>query len=219
MRKTLLALTGAATLAFAATSANAAVIIFNNPTGNLGTSETYTDGSLSVTAYGYTSGSASDLWGKNGAGISEQGLGLASDTSGQHEIWYNPNTFVSLDVTGLFGSGNIAQFSMGSTTLGEEWALYGSDVAGVLGTLLDTGQDQLNWYDFPNFGSYDFYNFVSLGTQHGGGAATTGNVLLHGIQVTSAVPEPATWAMMLIGFGAVGFSMRRRQRVALTQLA
>ncbi len=29
-------------------------------------------------------------------------------------------------------------------------------------------------------------------------------------QVASAVPEPATWAMMLIGFGAVGYSMRQR---------
>jgi hypothetical protein len=26
-----------------------------------------------------------------------------------------------------------------------------------------------------------------------------------------AVPEPATWAMMLLGFGAVGYSMRRRR--------
>jgi hypothetical protein len=26
-----------------------------------------------------------------------------------------------------------------------------------------------------------------------------------------AVPEPATWAMMLFGFGAVGYSMRRRK--------
>ena len=28
---------------------------------------------------------------------------------------------------------------------------------------------------------------------------------------SSAVPEPATWAMMLIGFGTVGYSMRRRK--------
>ena len=28
----------------------------------------------------------------------------------------------------------------------------------------------------------------------------------------SPVPEPRTWAMMLLGFGAVGFSMRRRRR-------
>lgn len=28
----------------------------------------------------------------------------------------------------------------------------------------------------------------------------------------AAVPEPGTWAMMLVGFGAIGFSMRRRRR-------
>ena len=31
----------------------------------------------------------------------------------------------------------------------------------------------------------------------------------------SAVPEPATWAMMLFGFGAVGFAMRRRRSAGL----
>lgn len=29
---------------------------------------------------------------------------------------------------------------------------------------------------------------------------------------TSAVPEPSTWAMMMAGFGAVGFALRRKQR-------
>jgi hypothetical protein len=31
----------------------------------------------------------------------------------------------------------------------------------------------------------------------------------------SAVPEPATWAMMLFGFGAVGYSMRGRRKIGL----
>ena len=35
-----------------------------------------------------------------------------------------------------------------------------------------------------------------------------------------AVPEPGTWAMMLLGFGAIGFSMRRRRKaVGTAQLA
>jgi hypothetical protein len=34
---------------------------------------------------------------------------------------------------------------------------------------------------------------------------------------TGAVPEPATWAMMLMGFGAVGFGMRRRKSAADTK--
>jgi len=38
--------------------------------------------------------------------------------------------------------------------------------------------------------------------------------------VTPAVPEPSTWAMMLLGFGGIGYSMRRRGRTGLiTQAA
>lgn len=34
-----------------------------------------------------------------------------------------------------------------------------------------------------------------------------------------AVPEPATWAMMLLGFGGIGMTMRRRRRPLLSQVA
>ena len=44
------------------------------------------------------------------------------------------------------------------------------------------------------------------GTQNG---SFGGSVAFSGQQ--SAVPEPATWGMMLLGFGAVGFSMRRKR--------
>jgi hypothetical protein len=35
----------------------------------------------------------------------------------------------------------------------------------------------------------------------------------------AAVPEPGTWALMLVGFGAVGFSMRRRGQRHLPAMA
>jgi hypothetical protein len=39
---------------------------------------------------------------------------------------------------------------------------------------------------------------------------TGGNAAFSGTLSFAAVPEPTTWAMMLIGFGAVGYSMRKR---------
>lgn len=36
---------------------------------------------------------------------------------------------------------------------------------------------------------------------------------------TGAVPEPATWALMILGMGAVGFAMRRRNKTTTTTVA
>ncbi len=47
-----------------------------------------------------------------------------------------------------------------------------------------------------------------VGTLNGWALQITGNGL-------AAVPEPSTWAMMLLGFGAVGFAMRRRRQTGL----
>lgn len=78
-------------------------------------------------------------------------------------------------------------------------------VSGSLGVVA-TGVLNLAGYD-PTPGTF------SLTTQGNGQVETTFSAS------TVALPEPATWAMMLLGFGAIGVSMRRRRRPAPAQLA
>ncbi len=49
----------------------------------------------------------------------------------------------------------------------------------------------------------------------GGDTVTLDNVVLAGPAV-GAVPEPATWAMLILGFGVVGGTLRRRRHVRVS---
>ena len=84
------------------------------------------------------------------------------------------------------------------------------------GTSLLSGSDE-SYHALTDWGQYDFYNFVATGVPgaYRWSPNTAGNVLLGGLSLSQAVPEPATWAMMLIGFGAIGFASRRRKSAAL----
>ena len=101
MNKILVAIAVLAVSAVGA-EANAAVTFkFSNPSGNLGVSHTYTVSGLSIIAKGFDqNNNPTALWGKNGGG-NEDGLGLANDDTGDHEIEYLKG-FVQLDVSGLF---------------------------------------------------------------------------------------------------------------------
>jgi len=37
----------------------------------------------------------------------------------------------------------------------------------------------------------------------------------YAFRISGVVPEPATWGMMMVGFGAIGLLLRRRRRMAL----
>lgn len=53
---------------------------------------------------------------------------------------------------------------------------------------------------------------TKLGFAFDPGVSTSRQFRVEG--VSGAVPEPGTWAMMLFGFGAIGFAMRRRRQTS-----
>jgi Domain of unknown function (DUF4082)/PEP-CTERM motif len=63
--------------------------------------------------------------------------------------------------------------------------------------------------DLQQYGSG--LNFPGVGT--GGGYGSNG-IFEVSFSVGGAVPEPASWALMIVGFGMVGATMRRRAAVA-----
>ncbi len=57
----------------------------------------------------------------------------------------------------------------------------------------------------------ELLSFLAVGTP---AANLPPFALLDGVSLT-AVPEPSTWAMMLVGFGGLGYAALRRRRTAL----
>ena len=103
---------------------------------------------------------------------------------------------------------------MGSTTANEQWILAGWN--GTTWSILLSGTTEGSFINLPGWGSYGQCAVVSGGTVSGD-SRTAGNVLLTAISLTPSVPEAGTWAMMLLGFGAIGAAMRRRRGQAMPQ--
>ncbi len=70
---------------------------------------------------------------------------------------------------------------------------------------LDSGSDAFNEVTLYSYGgAADFYVAAAYADVREASP----------FAATPAVPEPATWAMMLLGFGAIGGALRGRQKVA-----
>lgn len=106
---------------------------------------------------------------------------------------------------GLF---NVAVSTVGDLTNVEfrlDNSLFNSAIAGLTynPAVTFSGNNRLNLSQSLSYsvaGGQAFYGSARLGT--------------FSTAAVAAVPEPATWAMMLIGFGAMGVSLRRRRRTA-----
>jgi hypothetical protein len=119
-----------------------------------------------------------------------------------------------------------------------EYLTFTNELAGVYALTLDTSSSGIDFtsavlsgpggpyalnQEFDN-GIAEFWQLSSLFLEAGqytltimGDNRSTGS--LGGTVTINAVPEPGTWAMMLLGFGAAGVAMRRRRAPVLAQAA
>ena len=121
------------------------------------------------------------------------------------------NGYTAQNITGITGTFN------GSTITGLAPGFMGANNLFYLdGPFFVDG----NGLGFTTAAGVSANLFVTNGTNYRvntqGAGLLTGLVTARAtpVSVAAAVPEPATWAMMLIGFGAVGVALRRRRRLA-----
>ena len=144
-------------------------------------------------------------------------VGVTSAPVGLFSIWTNEGDIGKDDKVGspisvfLQFTAPTGPWSGGPIT-GETFGINGFFVQG----------GKIEWdgpavYTFGNGGKLEvslkdtYFNWGAFGTSPGQkyGAVVEGNFKL--VDLPSAVPEPATWAMMITGFGLAGVAIRRRR--------
>jgi hypothetical protein len=211
-------------------AAQAATITWATPqnaTGNA--SDVITSGSLFAAA---TTGPTTTLNGVTFANAFSSSIVLSGvDTI--TGIYSNPNFAdsnynQSLSVGAYSNSGNPFSITISGLTIGNTYALQIFEpfwnnnwatafTAGNTSGLVNlTGPDQgVGASEVPQFVTGTFTALT--GTQTITLSSPTSYVLVAAMQVrdvTTDVPEPASWAMLIAGFGLTGAAMRRRRQVA-----
>lgn len=210
MRKLMIALAGATALT-AASAANAAITIGAGSQISIGGSViTNTTDASQATSLDFTNGTTS-----NGTAPGTLSLFNGGATGSFAGEFCNTGSCGTIaDITSLV-IGPVSYTPFFTLTDGVSFALSSitsvdRTAANVLaftgtGTFSGTlGGQTIN----PSPGTFSF------STQ--GGRVTTFSATALG---TAALPEPASWAMMLLGFAGIGMAIRRRRRPALAQLA
>lgn len=100
----------------------------------------------------------------------------------------------------------------------------GTQYASFTSPTIDSSISQQSFVGLrANDGTNNFFGFAYLSGRtlvgYGYESVANAGVTATVIKATSAVPEPASWAMMIGGFGLVGLAMRRRKSKVTTTVA
>lgn len=72
----------------------------------------------------------------------------------------------------------------------------------------------LTWRHFSTLITPTVSGNANIAFNYTAGGVTAADFVVDRVYAIAAVPEPSTWAMMCLGFAAVGFAARRRSKVA-----
>ena len=216
MRGLILALVSGAAI-FAASPAAAVVSIdFNAGTGGLGAGETLFANFNSPASYGGVTGSNYLIMSGD---VSGQGADPAVGDQG------DPYLSVGATGSGIATFNFASQLGGGIQSLGLDYGsadLYNSFVFHLSNGTTETytGQQVIDAGAVANGNQESPLTNGRLTFGTGGGiyitsvdlTSTSAALEADNLGVIAAVPEPATWGMMLLGFGVMGVSLRRRRR-------
>lgn len=202
-------LTAVAVMGIAANSAQASVLVDFESTPSGAIAEGTTIGGIT-----FTSALGDGLQVGNYTPQSQgQGLLAQSDTNGNYILGAiaGGTNFISFD----FGNDDAAFVNPGDLAVLKVY--LGTTLLDTISILL-TPDDILN-QSISYTGLFDNFSFAYTDANGspftGGGNVNVGLIeVIDNIVYGAVVPEPASWAMMIGGFGLVGASLRRRRTAA-----
>jgi hypothetical protein len=186
---------------------------------------------------GQTSGGSSNYWDLSYSGSGAASVDGAALSGGSGDLtdgyvppvyWYavespaGTGPYVGWNQVGQANPVITFHFAPGTTVTGLNVFVDNTTFGGVWApqTILIDGVNTA--FSAPSFGTIGWINFTGLNLtgsshtlelrQYAGKWQFVGEVTFDG-SVTAGVPEPASWALMISGFGLIGTALRRRREI------